>query len=270
MCRICKVDFQLLINCVIPDFFLQARSHIISDAMKTYHYTRVFLVTSLFAISSSLCAAEYPAAIEQALQKAGTNRPQIEIALNRVQADRREGLEFLVVNMPERDLTTLSADFLLDNTDGAYEVLESVPWGTLVPKDLFLNEILPYCCINERRDNWRRDFMKRFLPLVEGCKTPAAAATKLNGEIFRLLGVRYSTERSKPDQSPYESIGEQKASCTGLSILLIDACRAVGVPARFAGIPVWPNSGGNHSWVEIWDNGWHFTCLLYTSPSPRD
>ncbi len=49
------------------------------------------------------------------------------------------------------------------------------------------------------------------------------------------------------------------ASCTGLSILMIDACRACGIPARFVGIPMWPDKSGNHSWVEIWDNGWHFT-----------
>ena len=49
------------------------------------------------------------------------------------------------------------------------------------------------------------------------------------------------------------------ASCTGLSILLIDACRSVGVPARFTGTPLWYNETGNHNWVEIWDDGWHYT-----------
>jgi transglutaminase-like putative cysteine protease len=49
------------------------------------------------------------------------------------------------------------------------------------------------------------------------------------------------------------------ASCTGLSILLIDACRAVGIPARLVGTPLWSDNSGNHTWVEIWDKGWHFT-----------
>ena len=50
------------------------------------------------------------------------------------------------------------------------------------------------------------------------------------------------------------------ASCTGLSILLVDACRSVHVPARLVGIPRWSNKNGNHTWVEVWDNGdWHFT-----------
>ena len=74
-----------------------------------------------------------------------------------------------------------------------------------------------------------------------------------------MVEVHYSTERPKADQSPYESIDAGMASCTGLSILLIDACRSVGVPARFTGTPLWYNESGNHTWVEIWDEGWHYT-----------
>ena len=50
------------------------------------------------------------------------------------------------------------------------------------------------------------------------------------------------------------------ASCTGLSILLVDACRALGIPARIVGCPLWVNKRGNHTWVEVWDEGvWKFT-----------
>jgi hypothetical protein len=35
------------------------------------------------------------------------------------------------------------------------------------------------------------------------------------------------------------------ASCSGLSILLAGACRAVGVPARIVGTPMWSNGHGN-------------------------
>lgn len=219
----------------------------------------ILLVAGLVATSGEHCHAEALQPVEQSLQQAGTNRPQLEAAMIRIRPERREGLEFLIANMPVRDLASLGADFLLANTDGAYEAMEKVPWGKLVPKDIFLNDVLPYACVNEQRDNWRMDFMTQFLPLVADCRTPAAAAAKLNGEIFRRFGVSYSTKREKPDQSPYESIATRKASCTGLSILLVAACRSVGVPARFAGIPMWPNNSGNHSWVEVWDNGWHFT-----------
>ncbi len=168
-------------------------------------------------------------------------------------------MEFLVANMPDRDLTSLSADFLLDNVHFAYLAWNEAPWKNAVPEDEFLNNILPYASVNERRDNWRENFYARFKPLVKDARTPAEAAALLNQKIFPLLQVKYSTKRRRADQSPLESIESGLASCTGLSVLLIDACRAVGVPARFVGTPLWSDGSGNHSWVEVWDDGWHFT-----------
>ncbi len=68
----------------------------------------------------------------------------------------------------------------------------------------------------------------------------------------------YNTRRLRTDQCSKESIKQGMATCTGLSIMLVEACRAVGVPARLAGIAAWPGRGGNHTWVEVWDDGWHF------------
>ncbi len=194
-----------------------------------------------------------------ALEKAGDNRSQMERALAEVPADQRAGMEYLIRYMPQRDLRELSADYLLENVAYAYEAWRKAPWHAQISEELFFNDILPYAAINERRDRWRKDFYERFREQVAGIESPGAAAVKLNQTIFGQLNVKYSTRRRKADQSPYESIESGLASCSGLSVLLIDACRAVGVPARFAGTPRWTDNSGNHSWVEVWDNGWHFT-----------
>lgn len=58
------------------------------------------------------------------------------------------------------------------------------------------------------------------------------------------------------------------ASCTGLSIMFLDALRSVGVPARLVGTPAWhgtfadgrpgrSNGGGNVTW----DHGYIQTYL---------
>ncbi len=197
--------------------------------------------------------------VTNALEQAGDNRPELEKLLKSVTSEEQESAEFLVANMPLRDLRSLSADFLLAEIQLAHKTLDEVPWGKNIPKDIFLNNILPYASINERRDTWRKDFRERFAPLVDGATTPSQAAAMLNQKLFALVNVKYSTKRAKADQSPYESIQSGLASCTGLSVLLIDACRAQGIPARFVGTPLWSDNSGNHSWIEVWDNGWHFT-----------
>lgn len=94
--------------------------------------------------------------------------------------------------------------------------------------------------------------------MIANAKTPGEAAQLLNQKIFPHFKVRYNTARHRPDQSPTESIKSGIATCTGLSILLVDACRSVGIPARVAGTEMWWNMRGNHTWVEVWDGGWHF------------
>jgi hypothetical protein len=168
-------------------------------------------------------------------------------------------MRFIVVNMPETDLKTLSAEFLLENCEYAYRALSEAAWSDQLPEEVFFNNLLPYANINERRDRWRVDFYNRFKPWVADAKTPSEAAAILNQKVFPELGVKYSTKRKKADQSPYETLETGLASCTGLSVLLVDACRAVGIPARIVGTPLWSDRSGNHTWVEIWDEGWHFT-----------
>ncbi|MCH2112587.1 MAG: hypothetical protein MK213_06980 [Planctomycetes bacterium] len=169
------------------------------------------------------------------------------------------GFDFLLEHMPASDQESLNPDDVLSDIRLAYQAWEQAPWSASVPQHVFLNEVLPYASVNEKRESWRKEFFERFSPLIAEAKTASEAAVILNQSVFPELKVIYSTKRPKADQSPQESIAAGMASCTGLSILLVDACRAVGVPARFVGTPLWADGSGNHSWVEIWDDGWHFT-----------
>ena len=142
---------------------------------------------------------------------------------------QKKGMQWLLKNMDKADKNLLSTGFLIDNCNYAYEAWDSTPWGS-VDDSLFFEYILPFSSLNERRDNWRQDFYERFLPIVKNAKSASEAAAILNNNIFEMVGVIYSTKRPKADQSPYESIEAGLASCTGLSFMLIDACRSVGIP----------------------------------------
>lgn len=220
-------------------------------------FLRWILAVCLVLVST--VSAEHSARLAAALAGAGTNRPELERALSMVPSEQRAALGWLIERMPTADLSSLRAEFLVEHCEYAFRAWRQAPWHAQISEELFLEAILPYASVNERRDAWRKDFYERFLPLVKTARSPGEAAVKLNQQIFPLLKVSYSTKRKKADQSPYETIETGLASCSGLSILLIDACRAVGVPARFVGTPLWSDKSGNHSWVEVWDQGWQFT-----------
>ena len=133
---------------------------------------------------------------------------------------QKQGMKWLLKNMDKDDKNILSTSFLIDNCNYAYEAWDNTPWGR-VDDSLFLEYVLPFSSLNERRDNWRQDFYKRFFPIVKNAKSAYEAAAILNNNIFEMVGVIYSTKRPKADQSPYESIEAGLASCTGLSFMLI-------------------------------------------------
>lgn len=167
--------------------------------------------------------------------------------------------KFLVTHMPAADKEKLSAEFLTENLDLALKARETFPWAKEVPEEIFLNDVLPYAVFDETRETWRADFLVKATPLVKEAKTATEATQILNREFFKIVNVHYNTGRKRPNQSPSESVAQGRATCTGLSIILVDACRAVGIPARAVGTPMWSNGRGNHTWVEIWDGDWHFT-----------
>ncbi len=176
---------------------------------------------------------------------------------DRCPPEQAEGMRRLVAAMPESDIGSVNEEFLLRNVDYAYRARAAVPWGRSIPDEVFYDHVLPYASVNERRDPWRKEFYERFIEEAKQCASPAEAMARLNVLAFKTFNVSYHpSKRPKPDQSPYESIAANYASCTGLSIMLVDACRAVCVPARFAGTARWTTVRGNHSWVEVFDREW--------------
>jgi pimeloyl-ACP methyl ester carboxylesterase len=170
-----------------------------------------------------------------------------------------QAARFLAEHMPPSDQAALSKDFLIEHLDLAFEARKEFPWAAKVPEDLFFNDVLPYVVFDETRESWRKRLRDLLRPVVAGAPTATEAAQRINRELFKLIKVHYNTGRKAPNQSLSESMASGRATCTGLSIILVNACRSVGIPARAVGTPMWTSGRGNHTWVEIWDDGWHFT-----------
>ena len=223
----------------------------------------VLLAFGLSACSSGRYAGvpkEYHALIDRTIATAGDNAKELKKALKEVPRNEREGMAFLISYMPERDAKTLSAAFLLENVAYAYKARAEFPWAKEVPDSVFLNDVVAYANLNENRESWRKDFYERFKKYVAPGKTMREAIDSVNKNVRDELLVDYNTKREKPDQAPYESMRQHMASCSGLSILLTDAFRAVGIPSRVAGTPAWHDDRGNHNWNEVWIDGqWRFT-----------
>ncbi|MBZ0213500.1 MAG: transglutaminase-like domain-containing protein, partial [Nitrospirae bacterium] len=220
----------------------------------------------VFALSLVWCATVaapmerwWDGRVEASLDRQPARKAEWVKALEAAPANLRPELAYLVEFLPDPDLADLEPDSLIENARLAREARAAVKWGRTLPEDVYLDAVLPHCSVTEKRDPMRREFKDKYLPLVKDLPTPGAAGLKINEVLFKDFGVTYNTRRLRTDQNSKETIAQGMATCTGLSVMLVEACRAVGVPARVAGIHSWPVRGGNHTWVEIWDNGaWHY------------
>ena len=209
--------------------------------------------------------AEYHAALDAAIAESGRADEVLNL-LNTTAEESQDEMAYLIVNMYAEDLRSMDLALLSENVEYAQKAREKYEWAKALPEEVYLQDVLPYHVVDEVRDSWRKELYEMFSPAVDTCKTMYDAICAVNANIPQLTGVHYNTKREKTNQSPRESMRQGMASCTGLSILLVDAYRAVGIPARFAGTASWHDNRGNHSWTEVWlDGEWRVTEYYFPS-----
>lgn len=211
----------------------------------------------------------YNPADDSALQDvvaASSRAAELEALMAETPVEQQQEMAFLLKNMPDFDRETMDLSLLKENVEYAHMVREKYQWAKQLPEDVYLYDVLPYHVVDEVRDSWRKELYELFAPAVDTCSTMYDALCAVNANIPGLTGVDYNTKREKTNQSPRESMRQGMASCTGLAILLVDAYRAVGIPARFAGTASWHDNRGNHSWTEVWlDGEWRVTEYYFPS-----
>ncbi len=217
---------------------------------------KIPLTKNLEAVVSGIGDPDTRKKIKLSLMISGENRAELEKALLKVSGEKLNALIFLLANMPEPDLQKLDSSYLLENIDCAYEVRNVWPFMPDIPEEIFLNYLLPYAQIGETRDDWRQEFMKRYLPIVENCKSAGEIVLSLQTYMPNELVIMFDQDNTSDSfWSVGDTIKNKKANCISLSVLVADACRSVGIPARVVTIPRWKDVPGGHTWVEIYDQG---------------
>lgn len=224
-------------------------------------------VAALFAIvSCSLCSVSVTGD-DGVYDDRGAylHRAQMELMKRRGRHkfanEEMEALAFLVRFMPEADVEKLNVSFVVANVIDAVSMRHSkrVPWAENVPWKLFLNDVLPYAALTERRDAWRSQFSDFLLPKLNRSSNNASMAgliEKINTISWTIVDPPIKFIAAPPDQvnsySPLQTMASHGASCTGLSVFLVDMLRSVGIPARSCGTPHW-----NHGEKECPQGAFH-------------
>ena len=186
--------------------------------------------------------------------------------------------EVLVKYNPVIDSLPDGLDFgiVQDTIKMALDTKKEYYWAREIPKELFLEYVLPFANVDEARNHWRPILMKALDPTLKKLLTLKKQATieevveSVNKNLWSSFqnvnngeSIKFRAGQTPLIYDPMSVILNGYGSCTGLSIMLVDALRTAGVPARIAGTPAWNGKveNGNHSWVEYYSvlqNKWIF------------
>jgi hypothetical protein len=196
-----------------------------------------------------------------------------------------KAVQYLFQYMPLRDQQLLfpgsggfsfeTMTWILDNIRLSFTARYNWPAAKAVPWNVFLENVIPYAAIDERRDvsfNWRSRFFQllfanvsSYATLYDGAKSVAnlmpylqmEGALGLNSDTNYGTYVAWKSESSPAILSPHQTI-QFGGSCTGTGITMLAAFRSVGIPARLAGCSNEYVDGAmlddDHHWIEFWDD----------------
>ena len=136
-------------------------------------------------------------------------------------------------------------------------------WADNVPRHIFYEYILSFACTNEARTNWRplfTDVVKKLINDANDVQQVEDVVELISKELWSALSpnpekpIHFVAGQTPLIFDPMSVIAYGYASCTGMSIVLVFALRAAGIPARLVGTPAWNGDveKGNHNWVEVY------------------
>lgn len=195
-----------------------------------------------------------------------------------LEENKTEALTYLLSTMPRRDYIQLFeaplqfADFLVEHVRYALYAYHTFSMPLGVVWDDFLDAVLPYAALNEKRDigfRWRPRFYATLMPLLTA---PGANVTTVL-DAYRIVVAAIPTlqlggvygqgpspqsyaaglpitwhSESSPARLSVQDTVQFGASCTGTAITQIMAARSVGLPVRLAGCSESIVRGDDHHW----------------------
>lgn len=151
-----------------------------------------------------------------------------------------------------KDLYNITADYLIQNIDNAFEQWHRMAWSRNYTFGEFCEWVLPYRTGNERLEEWRA------LALSKACEKEDSV--RKSGNLFDLsvllinnTGIYYNIGMAKYPLPLTFSDMEivKRGSCEHMADYALKLFRSRGIPSALDVIPTWANRRNGHVWNAI-------------------
>ncbi len=153
----------------------------------------------------------------------------------------------------KNDLKVLSAEYLIENIDQAYDSWQNAPWSSSVSFDAFCNYILPYNGYYEKPERWRTILRNKYQYILDDPNIPKSmediCCALVDDEVtwFSWTGGL----GAYPSAIGFSNLLKGKVgSCTDMANLIGYSTKALGIPVAMDYVHRWGN-GGTHAWSAL-------------------
>jgi hypothetical protein len=151
----------------------------------------------------------------------------------------------------DKDLETITAPFLIEHIDLAFEAWRERPWASGIPFEVFCEHILPYRGSNEPLEAWRRPCIERLADAIGDLADPtdlAAVTEQVHRTSKHWVGFSTLYYLHPTDQGYAQMSASRRGRCEDMSNMMGYAFRASAVVAAQDYTPFWADRDNNHAW----------------------
>lgn len=153
------------------------------------------------------------------------------------------------------DAQVITAEYLIDNIDLAFEVWRKYPWNRNLPFDDFCELILPYRIADEPLSDWRKLYYEDYGTLLDSLYKgdDVIEASKIIDGKLRKLYYIYNTDFRIPHLDAVFLYHNRIGYCREACDLTIYAMRACGIPVATDYFVYSPDYQHYHCWTMLRD-----------------
>lgn len=153
-----------------------------------------------------------------------------------------------------KDIDIISADYLIENLDEAWETYKQRQWNEKLTLEQFCEYILPYRIGDEPLSAWRKPYRDLLSSLKDTLakQSNSVAAARLVSEF--LGPIHYNSQVSHPHLSALQLLSVPVGSCREDCDRNLYAMRSMGIPVATDIILVSPDIFSSHQWNVVYDN----------------
>lgn len=171
------------------------------------------------------------------------------------------------------DARTLTADYLTEHIDRAFEAWRKWPWGRHYTYGDFCRYILPYRIGDETPDRWMgryADYFGHLLDSLHVGNDPVVAADTAMRHIAKLRYF-YMAEYDTPHLGASHLLEVRSGGCREHTDLLVYVFRSLGIPATKDMFLCAPDFRQSHTWAVLKDTTGRFIPVELTeNKAPRN